>query len=237
MNLIIDIGNTRAKLVVEREGDIVECLTTANDTLAGLTDLARRHAPERGIVSSVVRLTAEAEAEIAATGIEMVRLTSSTPLPLGLRFPPSMGADRIAAIVGAMTLHPAQPLLIIDAGTCVTYEVVDARGRYLGGNIAPGVYLRLEAMHEHTALLPLVAPDGDTPEEGYDTETAMRAGVLHGLEYEIEGYIRHFHQRFPALQVYLTGGDHFTFSAPYAALVHRDEHLVARGLARILSLQ
>lgn len=233
MTLIIDIGNTRAKLLAFEGQRLAAHTAVPNDTLAGLAAFALRHGAARALVSSVVRLKPEAEAEIAALTCPVERLTAATPLPYGLTFPPTMGADRIAAIVGAMTLAPEQALLIIDAGTCVTYEVIDDQGHYLGGNIAPGLHLRLEAMHEHTALLPLVSADGDTPEEGYDTATAMRAGAIHGLEYEIEGYIRHFKAHFPALRVYLTGGDHFTFSPEYQAMIHRDEYLVARGLARI----
>ncbi len=116
----------------------------------------------------------------------------------------------------------------------MAYEFIDDNGDYLGGNIAPGLRLRMLAMHEHTALLPLVEIKGDTPEIGYDTATAMRAGVVLGLKHEIEGYIRHYRTMHPTLQVFLTGGDEFRFSEDIQCIIHSDHYLVPKGLWHIL---
>ena len=241
MNLIIDIGNTRAKLVVFDNGNIVEQVYGSNRTLDALDEVVARYQFEKGILSSVVRLENEAEQRLQALPFPMVRLTHETPLPVPLLWrrrghsecmtmPPTMGADRIAALVGAMVSLPKTPLLIVDAGTCVTYELVDDEGFYLGGNIAPGLQMRLLSMHEHTALLPIVDVQGDVPEVGYDTDTAMRSGAALGLQYEIEGYIRHWQACYPGLQVFLTGGDHSQFSEDIRPILHQDNFLVSKGL-------
>ena len=143
----------------------------------------------------------------------------------------------MAAVVGASTLKPGQDLLIIDAGTCITYEVIDKYGNYWGGNIAPGMYMRLKSLHHFTAKLPLVSPKGDVPGMGYDTHTAIRSGVLRGMKYEIEGYIRSMRAKYPNLMVFLTGGDEINFDAGIKSIVFSDKYIVPRGLNRILDYQ
>ena len=133
-----------------------------------------------------------------------------------------------------MTIRPSHDLLIIDAGTCITYEFVTAAGEYLGGNISPGLDMRLKALHEHTARLPLIAQEGPTPAIGCDTETAIRAGVVHGIRLEIEGYIRQYQEKYPGLFVFLTGGTCFDFDSRLKNCIFADKYLVPRGLNRIL---
>ena len=125
-------------------------------------------------------------------------------------------------------------MLIIDAGTCITYEVIDAQGNYWGGNIAPGMQMRLHALHEHTARLPLVSAEGPVPGMGYDTETAIRSGVLRGMKYEIEGYIKSMRAKYPKLLVFLTGGDKINFDSKIKNIIFADKYIVPRGLNKIL---
>ena len=102
------------------------------------------------------------------------------------------------------------------------------------GNISPGVEMRLEALHNCTARLPRIEADGDTPDIGHDTETAIRAGVVRGIGYELQGCIRHWQKRHPDLRIFLTGGDRFTFSDALRKNILTDSHLVARGLNKLL---
>lgn len=235
LDLIIDIGNTRAKLLAMSQGIPVDEQISDSEELVGLDDFVHRHNFEKGIVSTVSNVGEKALAALESLPFSILWLDSKTALPIPTSFPESMGADRIAAIVGAMTLRPGTPLLIVDAGTCVTYEFIDDRGTYLGGNIAPGLRIRMLAMHEHTALLPLVEVNGDVPEIGYDTETAMRAGAVLGLKHEIEGYIRNYRNKHPKLEVFLTGGDEFKFNEDIEPIIHSDHYLVPRGLWSILN--
>lgn len=234
MYLIIDIGNTRAKLLAMEQGEPVEERSSDSETLDGLQDFVLRHAFNQGIVSTVAKVGDKALEVLDGLGFPLLWLGSKTPLPIPTTFPPAMGSDRIAAIVGAMVQKPGVPLLIVDAGTCVTYEFIDDDGNYLGGNIAPGLRLRLLAMHEHTALLPLIEVQGEVPAIGYSTETCMRAGAVLGLKHEIEGYIRSFRQQHPRLQVFLTGGDEMDFDGSLQSILHSDRYLVPRGLYHIL---
>lgn len=236
MKLIIDIGNTVAKLVAFDGDEPVEEIRTCNDSLSALRVFAAKYAFTHGIVGAVKELTAEAENQLQSLHIPILRFTPQTPIPIKNRYrsPETLGADRLAAAVGASALKPKTDLLIIDAGTCVTYEVIDAHGNYWGGNIAPGMQMRLNALHQFTAKLPLVSAEGDVPGMGYNTETAIRSGVLRGMKYEIEGYIRSMRKKYPNLQVFLTGGNHINFDTSIIRIIFTDKFIVPRGLNKIL---
>ncbi|MCF0187747.1 MAG: type III pantothenate kinase, partial [Bacteroidaceae bacterium] len=118
--------------------------------------------------------------------------------------------------------------------TCITYEFISETGEYLGGNISPGADMRFLAMHEHTALLPIVQAEGETPLIGHNTETAMRSGVMLGISHEIEGYIRRLREKNPHVLVFLTGGNILNFDTSIKSGIFADELLLLKGLNRIL---
>jgi type III pantothenate kinase len=144
--------------------------------------------------------------------------------------PAGLGSDRVAADIGARSLCPGHTLLIIDAGTCLTFDVIGSDGKVLGGSISPGVNLRLKAMHEHTAALPLLDANGEHPVLGYDTSTAMRGGAVNGMRWEIEGYIRTILAHYSDLHVFVTGGDSMDFSQELAGIITHEPQLVLKGL-------
>ena len=236
VKLIIDIGNTVAKLVAFDGEDPVEEVKTSGDTLDGLALFVGKYTFARAIVSTVRGITPEAQQQLDGLPCPVLYFTPETPVPVTncYRTPGTLGSDRLAAVVGARTLQPGKDLLIIDAGTCITYEVIDAQGNYWGGNIAPGMHMRLRALHEYTAKLPCVDAEGPVPGMGYDTETAIRAGVLRGMKYEIEGYIRSMRRKYPDLVIFLTGGDKINFDVRIKNIILDDKYIVPRGLNCIL---
>ena len=214
----------------------VDLIRSESGELTGLEAFLHKYQFSKGIVGSVRDLTEHEERALASLKFPLLRFSPSTPIPISNRYrtPETLGSDRLAAVIGASSLKPGTDLLIIDAGTCITYEVIDARGNYWGGNIAPGMQMRLRALHEFTARLPLVEAEGEVPGMGYNTETAIRSGVLRGMKYEIEGYIKSMRSKFPHLQVFLTGGDHINFDTNIKNSIFSDRYLVPRGLNKIL---
>ncbi len=237
MNLIIDIGNTWAKLVAFDGNTPMEEIKTPNDTLEHLPDFTKKHAFKRGIVSTVFGITPEAGSRLKQLDFPLLYFNPNTPTPIinDYRTPETLGADRLAAAVGAFTQHPGHDILIVDAGTCITYEFIDRNGHYKGGFISPGLQMRLKSLNTFTARLPLVGSEGENPETGYDTETSIRAGVIQGMKYEIEGHIRHFLEKSPSLLVFLTGGDVFDFDGKIKNIIFADKYIVPKGLNRILA--
>lgn len=244
MNLIIDIGNSVAKVGLFEHGTMLQGERIATNLLASrIAEILSTQPCQRCMISSVANTSEDLGNTLSAHGTAWQMLSSSTPLPFinDYRTPQTLGPDRIAAVAGAMQKYPQQDVLIIDAGSCITYEHLTADGHYKGGNIAPGVQMRFNAMHEHTARLPQVSPDGELLPMGLDTITAMRAGVLKGLQYEIEGYIKFLRKELAAtghapagLKVVLTGGDSALLQQLIEETTEADANLVLYGLDYIL---
>lgn len=234
MKLLIDIGNTSAKLAVMNAG-----IVHFERKHESWNDTFRRILSEYSIsdvrLSSVAGEDASLQTALDDLGVPVIRLTSATSCPVKpvVGIPLAYGSDRWAADIGAFTQDPNHTLLIIDAGTCITYDLFSSDGLLLGGAISPGVQLRLNAMHEHTALLPQVEAVPDSPLLGHDTRTHMLSAAVNGACFEIEGYIRTFWHEFPDLHVFITGGNTFQFSSDVTCPITYDPYLVFKGLAAL----
>jgi type III pantothenate kinase len=164
-------------------------------------------------------------------------LDERTPLPIKVQYqtPQTLGKDRLAAVVGASFLQPEKDILVIDAGTAITYELIEASGIYLGGNISPGMSIRFKALNHFTGKLPLVQEEKEeVPLIGFSTKTAIQAGVVKGIIYEMDGYINELRSRYPELLVFLTGGHSFYFERRLKNTIFANINLVLTGLNRIL---
>ena len=249
LHLIIDIGNTRTKLVAFANGQPMDSIALADtDVPDGRTASAiavaaaaladRQNAQWEAIAWCHTGAVPEGFTQWAETAAaQVVQLTGLTPTPLQMlyRTPHTLGADRLAAALGAVSLMPGTHLLVIDIGTCITYDVIEDGRAFLGGNISPGVELRLQSLHHYTAALPLVGAEGQQPLVGYNTETAIRSGVIAGVRAEILGIIRNLSHHYPQLQVWLTGGKSLNLDDLDGQPIHRDAYLVARGLESLLT--
>lgn len=237
-NLTIDQGNSAAKLALW-EGETM----VASSIETSLTPDAVAHflAPFGGkvrsaIYCSVVTRGTEVMAILSSFASHTVRLTSDMPLPIAIDYgtPGSLGADRIAAAVGAATVYPGRMLLVVDAGTAVTYDAVSPDGHFLGGNIAPGMNMRLEALHRFTARLPRVTVPREIPSGhllGFDTPSAMILGSVYG----IIGAITYYKSELtPDPMVVMTGGWASELSRLCRFDVSVEPDLVSIGLNRIL---
>ena len=235
--LTIDQGNSAAKLALWRDEEPVEMRLTDHLSPDVIVSFLRNHPKvDAAIYCSVASRGHEIMAMLSNLTHKAIRLTSDMPLPITIDYgtPGSLGADRIAAAVGAWATMPGSPLLVVDAGTAVTYDAVSADGRFLGGNIAPGMNMRLEALHRFTARLPRIQIPRELPTDtflGHDTTSAMILGAIYG----IIGSISYYKSDLPeATRVVMTGG----WAAELARLCDFDvdvnPHLVSIGLNRIL---
>lgn len=236
MNLIIDQGNSITKMALFRAGRLQNVYFYPKWDSTTVIDFLDAHEVDAAIFSTVTEYDPQAIAILQQRLPYFLKFDHSSELPIkiGYATPETLGLDRIAAVVGAVMQCPDKAVLIVDAGTCVTYDLLTADGTFAGGNIAPGIRLRLRAMHEHTGKLPLIDDAGETPEIGFSTETAMRAGAVLGIAYEIEGYIARLNKVYPDLFVFLTGGDALKLAAKIKSRIFVDENLVLTGLNRIL---
>lgn len=192
---------------------------------------------EKIIFSTVSGPLPEIIREWQASETKVLELNSTTKLPFQVAYqtPETLGRDRLAAVAGAYALFPKAHCLVIDAGTCITYDLLNAQGIYLGGNISPGWQMRLDAMHHFTAKLPRPAASAPAKWIGDSTESALLNGALQGLLWEIEGYIRQSTADFASINVILTGGDADFFAKKLKSKIFVNQNLVLWGLNKILN--
>jgi type III pantothenate kinase len=208
MNLIIDIGNSSVKLALYNNGMISGSARFKTATTALLKEFAAGHKIKHIIVSSVSGQQ-EAIADFAAlisASLYILSYKSKLPFAIEYQTPETLGADRIAAAAGAYKSFAGSKLLIIDAGTAITFDFLDGE-IYRGGNISPGIDMRFRALNKFTNSLPLMKTRENFHSPGRNTGEAIVAGVVSGVTYEINEYIRTFEEKYTDLMVIITGGD------------------------------
>ena len=234
--LIIDIGNNSTKYFLFGKESIILHGRRAVGSFDFINEYARQFDVDGIIVSSVVSLDNDAKELINRACEHVIWVDNNTPMPIEIdyRTPKTLGSDRLAAAIGAMEQAPGRNILVIDAGSAITIDLIDSKGHFRGGNISPGVRMRLTALHQYTSRLPQVDKEGEIPTFGYDTETAIRSGVIRGICHEIEGYIAEIKEVFPDVLVFLTGGDEKMLIDKIKSPIFADKYLVAKGLNKIL---
>jgi type III pantothenate kinase len=242
MYLVIDRGNTRTKIAcfsnpLEYEVSILERLSC--DALNSLLDDFEKKnggaAVSHGIYSSVVRDNQEMIACLEQR-IELMLMSPACPVPVSNLYnsPETLGNDRIAAAVAAANLYSGCDVLSIDAGTCITYDFINASAEYLGGGIAPGLGLRFKALHTFTSKLPLVSLDEHVGLIGDTTAHSIQSGVYQGVMAEVDGIIDRYKMNYPGLKTILTGGDANYFDKKLKNDIFAVPNLVLLGLKDIL---
>jgi type III pantothenate kinase len=237
----LDIGNTAVKYGCFEDDVLLETAhgCTAEEVVAAVQRLQPHHA----IVASVAAPTQEWAALLRPqiTGTVLEFDVAATPLPLQNAYatPHTLGADRLAAAVGAAWRRPGQDTLVVDAGTAIKCDLVECGHTFRGGSIAPGLQLRFRALHAFTGRLPLVELPTDlgapVPLTGDDTLRSIQSGVLNGAAAEVNGLIDRYREQFPELGVVLAGGDAAFFQPRLKGLIFAIPELVLIGLHRILA--
>lgn len=237
-SIVIDIGNTRTKVGIFIQSMMLVVQYFDGLPIAQIKEYLKEYDYiQRCITCSVSHDTELLSKELEKMGMFVVQMNAHTPLPIRIayRSPQTLGADRIASIMGAHAMYPNKNMLVIDAGTCVTYDVLTANNRYLGGYISPGLQMRLDAMHHFTKRLPQVPIQENTEIYiGGTTEESMWGGAEKGLLYEIEGIIDQFKMSLMNLNIILTGGDAANISKSLKSKIILNQNLVLVGLNKIL---
>ena len=237
MNLVIDIGNSRAKVALFSSRKMIACFFYDELTVVELYGLMKKH-PEinNAIFSSVAAADPSLVEWLKQSCSFFLTLDYRTPMPIHNNYltPQTLGLDRLAAAIGAQELFPARDLLVIDAGTAVTLDLVERNGTFAGGNISPGLTSRFRALHEFTRNLPLLKEEEDIPLIGRSTEEAIKAGVIYGMTLEIDGMIDLLKKKYNELQPVLTGGDAPFFERRLKNPIFVKSEITLIGLNRIL---
>jgi type III pantothenate kinase len=232
-NLIIDIGNTRIKSALFDKKELQDEFAHLN--LEGALEFWRKLRFEQCLVSSVKWTESELKGFLP---FEFQILNHDTKLPIGNKYgsPKTLGLDRIAAAVGAWSMVNQKPVLSIDLGSCITFDLVDQSGVFLGGAISPGLAMRARAMKDFTARLPLVELK-NRPSEliGDSTVSCMQIGIWSGVDHEIIGQIKAYQEKYPQIEVFVCGGDAQSFDSLVKDHIFVVPNLVLHGLNTILN--
>jgi type III pantothenate kinase len=236
-NLVIDIGNTHTKLAVFNQHKMVDVARYEDIDQTIIDATLQKNNISKAIISSVKNNSRAWEPELKAkTTLLHFNAGMVKSINNHYKTPQTLGADRLAAVVGAHSLFPGKNNLVIDGGTCITYDWIDAGGNYFGGSISPGLNMRYNALNHYTAALPLLEADANFDKSyGDDTVTAITSGVQNGIKYELLGFIENYGTNKQDLNIILTGGDNVFFdtllkNSIFAPYIKNEPHLVLKGL-------
>jgi type III pantothenate kinase len=237
MNLCIDQGNSRVKTGIFDGYELVHYYQSDALSPGIIEKMVRDYTVTDCLIASTGEIPSFLYGELSRLNIPYGELTGSTPLPFvnAYKTPETLGRDRLAAIAGAHWLMPAADVLVVDAGTAITFDFIDASGIYRGGNIAPGIEMRAKALHQFTSRLPFVEPVLPVELLGDDTTSAINSGIIYGAVFEIDGYIDTLVLKYPKLSTFLTGGSSFYFDGKLKNRTFAVKNLVLTGLNSILN--
>ena len=237
MNLIIDIGNTQVKFAIFSNNKILKTIIEDEVNPDRIDELKKEYPDLKQAILCSVAKRDENLTEILKNKFDIfIEMGPDTPIPLENLYETkeTLGSDRLAAAIGANSLFPCSNLLVIDAGTAITYDLIDSNNRYLGGNISPGLETRFKSLHIFTKKLPLIERDDTFPLIGKTTEEAIRSGVQWGIISEIDAMIDRIRDQWIDCKVIFTGGDSFFFDEKLKNTIFVMFELTLLGLNRII---
>ncbi|MES3016307.1 MAG: type III pantothenate kinase [Bacteroidota bacterium] len=242
-HLVIDIGNSRTKIAIFDDQELVKTDVVEHLGEDQLRNYLKESIIQQSIISSV-KDEIEVLEKILAKQTNYIRFSAILNNRINNQYktPETLGLDRLAGVIGAKALYPKDSCLVIDLGTCITYDAIDKNNVYRGGSISPGLKMRLSAMHQLTGRLPLIPLNQFDGLEGSDTETSMLSGVVNGAFLEMTGFIEQYNDRYSDLQVILCGGDANFFdtrlkNSIFAHTLKTEPDLVLIGLNEVINQQ
>jgi type III pantothenate kinase len=232
--LCFDFGNTRLKCAVFTDGEFQEERVLEDDREETIRALLDRFRPAKTILSSVIHHNPGLEELLGAeTRFHKLDHRSKLPVTTPVGKPDTIGADRLALVVAAVTLFPGKNNLVIGLGSAITYNYVNKYREFIGGGISPGMEMRFKSLQAFTAKLPLVKADWNFPLAGYDTRTNILSGVILGMSGEIDGMIGAYEEKYDNFNVLLSGGDSAYFMRHLKKKIFADPYLIYKGLYAI----
>jgi type III pantothenate kinase len=234
--LCIDKGNSSVKTGVFFNDECIHYQTFKELNTTVIAEINSKYKFDAIILCDVGEPNIRLESYLREISDKYIYFDQNTVIPIinGYKNPKTLGKDRLAAVVGANYKKPNSDLLVIDAGTAITYDFIDASGFFHGGNIAPGFSMRLKALNHFTNRLPLVDTNETSELLGDCTENAILNGAYNGIIFEINGYFETLKIKYPELSIFLTGGDANYFASKLKSPIFAEKNLVLTGLNRIL---
>jgi type III pantothenate kinase len=239
MILAIDSGNTFVKIGVNQKNDRLAFFQTTYEELPQTLNLISENFKIENIVTSVVGHLDLTLFKSFFTSVDIVSINHQVKFPfLNLyETPQTLGIDRMVLSAGAVFNYPQQNRLVIDMGSCITYDFINEKDEYLGGAISPGVDMRYATLHEKTAKLPALLPESNSAIIGQNTNQAIHSGVMNGILFEIKGFVNHFLKGNDNFIIILTGGSAIFFAKPLKSLIFAEPNFLLNSLVQLFIYQ
>ncbi|NNF73899.1 MAG: type III pantothenate kinase [Flavobacteriaceae bacterium] len=237
MNLIIDVGNTKAKIAIFSKGKLLRKNSLPHAELKPeLKSWIKKYKSLKKVIIASVGPIKDTHFNYLPKSLEKIIVSSKTGIPFTNKYntPKTLGVDRVALVAAAARLYPKKNVLVIDAGSCITFDFINSKNEYLGGAISPGIRLRYEALHNFTANLPLLDAKMPANYLGRSTNSSIHSGVIYGLINEIQGVIDTYKENWSDLTVILTGGDAKLLSKRLKNSIFANPNFLLIGLNEIL---
>lgn len=237
MNLIVDVGNSLVKLAVfQGESLLLKESITHNNVIDKVKFLENQYTRFQNVIIASVGKLKQDQFDFFQKSYNVLLLDHRTMLPFQNHYetPQTLGVDRIALVAAAVWRYPHTDCLIIDTGTCITYDFINNDKIYLGGAISPGIHMRYQALNHFTANLPLLERDSPNGFIGRSTNASIHSGVINGVVRELEGIIAEYESKYSDLTVILTGGDSKFLSKQLKSSIFANSNFLLEGLNYIL---
>ena len=235
MNLVLDIGNSYIKIALFEKSELIQKFQFSDNFEKNILDTLSNYEIKYSIISNV--------GKIENTIIELLNNTTNLLfLSNQLKFPfknlynskNTLGQDRLALVSAAAFKFPKDNVLIIDAGSCITYDFKNFKNEYLGGGISPGISMRFKSLNSFTANLPLISSANSFKLVGDTTKNSLISGVMNGTVSEINGIIKQYFEEFKNIKIILTGGDSNFLRKRIKNSIFADQNFLLKGLNKLL---
>lgn len=235
MNLIVDIGNTCLKIALFEKNNLIEKSYLLDNYLDNIKNILSKNPVENSIVSNVGEINDEL-ISVLNDNTDLVLFKNILKLPFKNTYSSkeTLGQDRIALVSSASFQFPDENVLIIDAGTCITYDFKNHNNEYIGGGISPGIKMRFKSLNLFTSKLPLIDFFDDFELIGNNTKESLISGVVNGTTMEIDGIIQQYCDKFKNIRIILTGGDSKFLLKRIKNTIFADQNFLTKGLNYLL---
>ncbi|MDA8558210.1 type III pantothenate kinase [Flavobacteriaceae bacterium] len=235
MNLVVDIGNSSLKVAIFDKKLMTSKFIYTNQSLNIFSDLFKNNVIDNCLISNVSTIDKNI-LDFLKINSNLFSINESINLPFINLYKTknTLGHDRIALVSAAAIDFPDQNTLIIDTGTCITYDFKNSENEYLGGGISPGIQMRFKSLNSQTSKLPLSTINLDYKLIGDDTNSSINSGVVYGVISEINGIINQYQERFKNIKIILTGGDSNFLLKKIKNTIFADQNFLLKGLNYLL---
>ena len=235
MNLVLDVGNSLLKIALFEKSELIQKFKFSDNYKRNIEDIISKYKVTHSIISNVGRID-DSIINILKESTNLLLVSNQLKIPFKNLYKSknTLGQDRLALVSAAAFNFPNENVLIVDVGSCITYDFKNNNNEYLGGGISPGISMRFKSLNTFTSNLPLIDFDSIYQLIGNNTKNSITSGVVNGTISEINGIIQQYREEFKNIRIILTGGDSNFLLKRIKNTIFADRNFLLIGLNKLL---